>query len=100
MSALGDVSPKKANYKVRFRHGVFPHAESQATWADIKKYDYFFGSAQVWVPTLGQGMECLRDTVNVADAALPSTSLTNPHKLPNCSRRLVLVTPLRGLVDH
>ncbi|KAI4953095.1 hypothetical protein J4E86_006634 [Alternaria arbusti] len=40
---------RKANYKVRFRHGVYPDLESQATRADIKKYDYFFGAAQRWV---------------------------------------------------
>ncbi|KAI4947311.1 hypothetical protein J4E91_006663 [Alternaria rosae] len=44
---------RKANYKVRFRHGVYPDLESQATRADIKKYDYFFGAAQRWVGTPG-----------------------------------------------
>ncbi|KAH9861718.1 hypothetical protein J1614_011471 [Plenodomus biglobosus] len=47
---------KKSNYKVRFRHGVYPNLESQATRADIKKYDYFFGSEQTWVQTSGKGM--------------------------------------------
>ena len=47
---------KKSNYKVRFRHGVFPKTETQATWADIKKYDYFYGTEQIWVGTPGQGM--------------------------------------------
>lgn len=45
---------KKSNYKVRFRHGVYPNLESQATRADIKKYDYFFGSEQTWVQTSGK----------------------------------------------
>ncbi|KAK1918156.1 hypothetical protein P3342_000876 [Pyrenophora teres f. teres] len=45
------AAPKKPNYKVRFRHGVFPDVESQATRADIKKYDYFFGDGQRWVGT-------------------------------------------------
>ncbi|RMZ69561.1 Arca [Pyrenophora seminiperda CCB06] len=48
--------PKKPNYKVRFRHGVFPDVESQATRADIKKYDYFFGDGQRWVGTPSKGM--------------------------------------------
>ncbi|CAN9424622.1 unnamed protein product [Alternaria alternata] len=43
--------PRRPNYKVRFRHGVFPDLESQATRADIKKYDYFFGAGQKWVGT-------------------------------------------------
>jgi hypothetical protein len=30
---------------------VFPDLESQATRADIKKYDYFFGAGQKWVGT-------------------------------------------------
>ena len=47
--------PKKSNYKVRFRHGVFPDVESQATRADIKKYDYFFGDGQRWVGTPSKG---------------------------------------------
>lgn len=41
-----------SNYRVRFRHGVYPHAEVEAaTRADIKKYDYFFSSEQKWVGT-------------------------------------------------
>jgi len=43
--------PRRPNYKVRFRHGVFPDLESQATRADIKKYDYFFDAGQKWVGT-------------------------------------------------
>ncbi|KAF2853758.1 hypothetical protein T440DRAFT_443509 [Plenodomus tracheiphilus IPT5] len=42
---------RKSNYKVRFRHGVYPELDNQATRADIKKYDYFFGSDQTWVKT-------------------------------------------------
>jgi hypothetical protein len=45
-----------SNYRVRFRHGVYPNAEGQATRADIKKYDYFFSSGQTWVRTHGNGM--------------------------------------------
>jgi hypothetical protein len=48
--------PSSSNYRVRFRHGVYPHAEAEATRADIKKYDYFFSSGQTWVPTPGDGM--------------------------------------------
>lgn len=40
-----------SNYRVRFRHGVYPHAEVEATRADIKKYDYFFSGEQMWVGT-------------------------------------------------
>lgn len=49
-----EASPRKANYRVRFRHGVFPDAEGQATRADIKKYDYFFSAGQKWVDTEGK----------------------------------------------
>jgi hypothetical protein len=45
-----------SNYRVRFRHGVYPNAEGQATRADIKKYDYFFSCGQKWVGTPGNGM--------------------------------------------
>jgi hypothetical protein len=45
-----------ANYRVRFRHGVYPKAEGQATRAEIKKYDYFFSGGQPWVHTSGNGM--------------------------------------------
>ncbi|KAH7551317.1 hypothetical protein J3E72DRAFT_381509 [Bipolaris maydis] len=48
------AQPKKTNYRVRFRHGVFPDAEGQATRADIKKYDYFFAAGQRWVGTEGK----------------------------------------------
>ncbi|EMD66734.1 hypothetical protein COCSADRAFT_301721 [Bipolaris sorokiniana ND90Pr] len=50
------AQPKKTNYRVRFRHGVFPDAEGQATRADIKKYDYFFAAGQRWVGTEGKCM--------------------------------------------
>ncbi|KAH7091687.1 hypothetical protein FB567DRAFT_416159, partial [Paraphoma chrysanthemicola] len=40
-----------SNYRVRFRHGVYPNAEGLATRADIKKYDYFFSGGQTWVAT-------------------------------------------------
>jgi hypothetical protein len=45
--------PKKqpANFRVRFRHGVFPNPEGEATRAEIKKYDYFFSGEQTWVTT-------------------------------------------------
>lgn len=45
---------KKSSFRVRFRHGVYPNLESQATREDIKKYDYFFGSEQTWVQTPGK----------------------------------------------
>jgi hypothetical protein len=45
-----------SNYRVRFKHGVYPNAEAEATRADIKKYDYFFSSGQTWVQTPGDGM--------------------------------------------
>jgi len=45
-----------SNYRVRFRHGVYPNAEGEATRADIKKYDYFFGGGQTWVGVPGNGM--------------------------------------------
>lgn len=50
------VRRPSSNYKVRFRHGVYPNAEDLATRADIKKYDYFFGGGQTWVGTGGSGM--------------------------------------------
>jgi hypothetical protein len=40
-----------ANYRVRFRHGVYPNPEGEATRAEIKKYDYFFSGEQMWVTT-------------------------------------------------
>jgi hypothetical protein len=45
--------PKKqpANFRVRFRHGVYPNPEGEATRAEIKKYDYFFSGKQTWVTT-------------------------------------------------
>jgi hypothetical protein len=45
--------PKKhpANFRVRFRHGVYPNPEVEATRAEIKKYDYFFSGEQTWVTT-------------------------------------------------
>lgn len=49
---------QSANYRVRFRHGVYPNAEGQATRADIKKYDYFFSGGQTWVATPRNGMLC------------------------------------------
>jgi hypothetical protein len=55
----GKAAPKpvaRSNYRVRFRHGVYPNAEGLATRADIKKYDYFFGGGQTWVGTKGGGM--------------------------------------------
>lgn len=45
-----------SNYRVRFRHGVYPKHEGEATRADIKKYDYFFSSEQPWVGSPGDGM--------------------------------------------
>ena len=45
-----------SNYRVRFRHGVYPKQEGEATRADIKKYDYFFPSEQPWVSSPGDGM--------------------------------------------
>lgn len=45
-----------SSYRVRFRHGVYPNAEGEATRADIKKYDYFFGGEQTWVGVPGNGM--------------------------------------------
>jgi hypothetical protein len=57
-----------SNYRVRFRHGVYPNAEGQATRADIKKYDYFFSSGQPWVhtPANSKVLSCL-SSVFVAD---------------------------------
>lgn len=51
----GKEEARKSNYRVRFRHGVYPDQEGSATREDIKKYDYFFDSAQEWVcmPTKG-----------------------------------------------
>lgn len=43
------------NYRVRFRHGVYPKTGAQASRADIKKYDYFFEIGQRWVDTTGDG---------------------------------------------
>jgi hypothetical protein len=54
-----------SNYRVRFRHGVYPNAEGQATRADIKKYDYFFSSGQTWVRTPGDGMSPSPHLVNM-----------------------------------
>jgi hypothetical protein len=54
-SAETKASRPSSNYRVRFRHGVYPNAEGQATRADFKKYDYFFSSGQTWVRTLGDG---------------------------------------------
>ena len=51
-----------SNYRVRFRHGVYPNAEGEATRADIKKYDYFFGGGQTWVGVPENGM--LRSLIN------------------------------------
>jgi hypothetical protein len=51
------VRRPSSNYKVRFRHGVYPNAEDLATRADIKKYDYFFGDGQTWVGTPENGRE-------------------------------------------
>ncbi|KAF1938728.1 hypothetical protein EJ02DRAFT_353871 [Clathrospora elynae] len=61
-----DAKPKKSNYKVRFRHGVYPGLESQATRADIKKYDYFFGSGQMWVGVPGDKFDFVDESVPVA----------------------------------
>jgi hypothetical protein len=36
-----------SNYRVRFRHSVYPNAEGQATRADIRKYDYFFSTITI-----------------------------------------------------
>jgi hypothetical protein len=55
-SSDGKARVRSANYRVRFRHGVYPNAEGEATRADIKKYDYFFGNGQTWVTTPGEGM--------------------------------------------
>lgn len=51
----GKEDGKKSTYRVRFRHGVYPNQEGKATRADIKKYDYFFGTGHKWVgmPTKG-----------------------------------------------
>lgn len=46
---------KSSNYHIRFKHGVYPNVEGEATRADIKKYDYFFSGGQTWVGTLGSG---------------------------------------------
>jgi hypothetical protein len=59
MGALSGEAVKKrplSNYRIRFRHGVYPNAEGEATRADIKKYDYFFSSEQTWIQTPGDGM--------------------------------------------
>ncbi|KAI1673559.1 hypothetical protein L13192_00306 [Pyrenophora tritici-repentis] len=68
MSSWSAVSapPRKSNYKVRFRHGVFPDVESQATRADIKKYDYFFGDEQRWVGTPNK-VDFVHESTLVAD---------------------------------
>lgn len=55
-SSLDGKAKRSANYRVRFRHGVYPNAEGLATRADIKKYDYFFDGGQTWVDTTGSGM--------------------------------------------
>ncbi|KAF1849119.1 uncharacterized protein K460DRAFT_375833 [Cucurbitaria berberidis CBS 394.84] len=53
-SSGGKEKAKKPKYRVRFRHGVYPNPEGQATRADIKKYEYFFGGGQVWVGMPGK----------------------------------------------
>jgi hypothetical protein len=53
------VRRPSSNYRVRFRHGVYPNAEGLATRADIKKYDYFFSGGQTWVATPNQGMSLI-----------------------------------------
>jgi hypothetical protein len=45
------LKKQPANFRVRFRHGVFPNPEGEATRAEIKKYDYFFSGEQTWVAT-------------------------------------------------
>lgn len=55
-----------SNYRVRFRHNVYPNAEGEATRADIKKYGYFFSGGQTWVATSGQGMLLLLPLMNPA----------------------------------
>lgn len=54
--ADGGRGARSSNFKVRFRHGVYPNPEGQATREDIKKYDYFFGGDQVWVDTPDKGV--------------------------------------------
>lgn len=65
-----------SNYRVRFRHGVYPNAEGQATRAEIKKYDYFFSGGQTWVGTSGNGMLhlLLFEAEDCADQGKSSTS--------------------------
>ncbi|CAO2653858.1 Nn.00g105910.m01.CDS01 [Neocucurbitaria sp. VM-36] len=55
-SSNGRGGVKRSNYRVRFRHGVYPNSEGQATREDIKKFDYFFGGGQVWVSTPDTGV--------------------------------------------
>ncbi|KAF2029112.1 hypothetical protein EK21DRAFT_101336 [Setomelanomma holmii] len=78
-----------SNYKVRFRHGVFPHAEDEATRADIKKYDYFFSGEQTWVAT----PEYVVDFIDESDQVAADLQ-ANDHRLPvdgsrRPSRRLI-----------
>ncbi|KAH7410109.1 hypothetical protein DE146DRAFT_775469 [Phaeosphaeria sp. MPI-PUGE-AT-0046c] len=67
-----------SNYRVRFKHGVYPHAEVEATRADIKKYDYFFSGEQKWVGT-PRNFDFVDESAQVA-ADLQQMSLAGPSE--------------------
>ncbi|KAL5120834.1 hypothetical protein ACEQ8H_001315 [Pleosporales sp. CAS-2024a] len=75
-----------SNYRVRFRHGVYPNAEAEATRADIKKYDYFFSCAQIWVGT-PRHVDFIDESAQVA-ADLEAGEGAGESSLPT-SKRLI-----------